>query len=114
MQASDGRQSDLPNPSLDSGHLDRGKASGVRQIFLRPVTKTSRTNPVKPGRLAGGPLFTKEELQQAIWGGKGATRTLDSHVSRARVKLRKPGAEGFILNCWRVGYKLCEEMAIKP
>ncbi|MGN6256609.1 MAG: winged helix-turn-helix domain-containing protein [Solirubrobacterales bacterium] len=52
-------------------------------------------------------VFTKEELQQEIWGGRGATRTLDSHVSRARVKLRKAGAEGFIVNCWRVGYKLC-------
>jgi DNA-binding response OmpR family regulator len=66
--------------------------------------------------LATDPLrvFTKEELQQAIWGGKGVTRTLDSHVSRARVKLRKAGAEGFIVNCWRVGYKLCEGGAIKP
>jgi DNA-binding response OmpR family regulator len=54
-------------------------------------------------------VFTKEELQQEIWGSRsGATRTLDSHVSRARVKLRKAGAEGFIVNCWRVGYKLCE------
>jgi DNA-binding response OmpR family regulator len=51
-------------------------------------------------------VFTKEELQREIWGGRGATRTLDSHVSRARVKLRKAGAEGFIVNCWRVGYKL--------
>jgi len=60
--------------------------------------------------LASAPngVFTKEELQQAIWGGRGATRTLDSHVSRARVELRKAGAEGFIVNCWRVGYKLCE------
>jgi len=51
-------------------------------------------------------VFTKEELQREIWGGRGASRTLDSHVSRARVKLRKAGAEGFIVNCWRVGYKL--------
>jgi DNA-binding response OmpR family regulator len=53
-------------------------------------------------------VFTKKELMQEIWGSRGATRTLDSHVSRARVKLRKAGAEGFIVNCWRVGYKLCE------
>jgi DNA-binding response OmpR family regulator len=57
-----------------------------------------------------GRVFTKQELMREIWGseGGGATRTLDSHVSRARVKLRKAGAEGFIVNCWRVGYKLLE------
>ncbi len=53
-------------------------------------------------------VFTKDELQREIWGGRGATRTLDSHVSRARVKLRKAGAEGFIVNCWKVGYRLCD------
>jgi two-component system response regulator ResD len=55
-------------------------------------------------------VFTKQELLREIWGtrGGGAIRTLDSHVSRARVKLRKAGAEGFIVNCWRVGYSLCE------
>jgi DNA-binding response OmpR family regulator len=55
-------------------------------------------------------VFTKQELMREIWGseGGGATRTLDSHASRARNKLRKAGAEGFIVNCWRVGYSLCE------
>jgi DNA-binding response OmpR family regulator len=53
-------------------------------------------------------IFTKEELMHELWGSRGAIRTLDSHVSRARVKLRKAGAEGFIVNCWRVGYRLCE------
>lgn len=53
-------------------------------------------------------VFTKKELMREIWGSRGATRTLDSHASRARNKLRKAGAEGFIVNCWRVGYSLCE------
>lgn len=55
-------------------------------------------------------VFTKQELMREIWGseGGGAIRTLDSHASRARNKLRKAGAEGFIVNCWRVGYSLCE------
>jgi DNA-binding response OmpR family regulator len=54
-------------------------------------------------------VFSKQELQQEIWGsrGGGATRTLDSHVSRARVKLRRAGADGFIVNCHKVGYSLC-------
>jgi DNA-binding response OmpR family regulator len=56
-----------------------------------------------------GRVFTKRELQREIWGsrGGGATRTLDSHASRARVKLRKAGAEGFIVNCRKIGYSLC-------
>lgn len=56
-----------------------------------------------------GRVFTKRELQREIWGsrGGGATRTLDSHASRARVKLRKAGAEGFIVNCHKIGYSLC-------
>ena len=55
-------------------------------------------------------VFTKQELMRETWGSEGgsATRTLDSHASRARNKLRKAGAEGFIVNCWRVGYSLCE------
>lgn len=45
-----------------------------------------------------------------IWGseGGGALRTLDSHASRARCKLREAGAEGFIVNCHKIGYSLCE------
>jgi len=55
-------------------------------------------------------VFTKQELMKEIWGSEGgcALRTLDSHASRARNKLRRAGAEGFIVNCWRVGYSLCE------
>jgi DNA-binding response OmpR family regulator len=55
-------------------------------------------------------VFTKQELMKEIWGceGGGALRTLDSHASRARNKLRRAGAEGFIVNCWRVGYSLCD------
>ena len=55
-------------------------------------------------------VFTKQELMKEIWGSEGgcALRTLDSHASRARNKLRRAGAAGFIVNCWRVGYSLCE------
>jgi DNA-binding response OmpR family regulator len=55
-----------------------------------------------------GRVFTKKELQREIWGsrGGGAVRTLDSHASRARCKLRKAGAEGFIVNCHGIGYSL--------
>jgi DNA-binding response OmpR family regulator len=57
-----------------------------------------------------GRVFTKRELLQEIWGrrGGGAVRTLGSHASRARCKLREAGAEGFIVNCHKIGYSLCE------
>jgi DNA-binding response OmpR family regulator len=46
-------------------------------------------------------------LQREIWGKRGgAIRTLDSHASRARIKLRKAGAEDFIVNCHGIGYSL--------
>ncbi len=54
-------------------------------------------------------VFTKPELLREVWGRRGGSvRTLDSHASRARCKLRKAGAEGFIVNCPGVGYSLCE------
>ena len=56
-------------------------------------------------------VFTKDELLREVWKNRGgsSSRTLDSHASRARNKLRKAGAEGFIVNCWRVGYQLCAD-----
>jgi DNA-binding response OmpR family regulator len=52
-------------------------------------------------------VFGKRELMQTVWGYDGiATRTLDSHASKLRVKLRRAGAVGFILNTKQVGYRL--------
>ncbi|HEY5977778.1 MAG TPA: winged helix-turn-helix domain-containing protein [Solirubrobacterales bacterium] len=54
-------------------------------------------------------VFTKVELLRTIWDIDGIkTRTLDSHASKARVKLRNAGAPGFLINCHGVGYKLCD------
>jgi DNA-binding response OmpR family regulator len=54
-------------------------------------------------------VFTKDELLREVWGrGRGSLRTLDSHASRARCKLREAGAEGFIVNCHAHGYRLWE------
>jgi DNA-binding response OmpR family regulator len=38
----------------------------------------------------------------------GRTRTVDSHASRVRCKLRTAGAEGLIVNCRGVGYRLLD------
>ena len=53
-------------------------------------------------------VFTKEELLSAVWGydGTSKSRTLDSHASKLRRRLAAAGAEGMIVNCWGVGYRL--------
>jgi DNA-binding response OmpR family regulator len=54
-------------------------------------------------------VFTREELLRGVWGYQalGATRTLDSHASRLRHKLRR-GGHGFVVNVWGVGYRLID------
>lgn len=53
-------------------------------------------------------VFTKQELMRELWGSRdrGSLRTLDSHASRTRCKLREAGGEGFVVNCHAHGYKL--------
>lgn len=55
-------------------------------------------------------VFTKEELLREVWGFRalGRTRTLESHASRLRKKLRVAGGDHFIVNVWGVGYRLLE------
>jgi DNA-binding response OmpR family regulator len=62
-------------------------------------------------RLAREPrrVFTKAELLRDIWGYRapGRTRTLDSHASRLRRKLREAGSPVVLVeNVWGVGYRL--------
>lgn len=54
-------------------------------------------------------VFTKSELLRDVWSYRldGRTRTLDSHVSRLRRKLRDAGAPfDLVENVWGVGYRL--------
>jgi DNA-binding response OmpR family regulator len=55
-------------------------------------------------------VFTKEELLREVWGYRalGRTRTLESHASRLRKKLRVADDDDFIVNVWGVGYRLLE------
>lgn len=61
-------------------------------------------------KLAGDPerVFTKEELLRDVWGFRslGRTRTLDSHASRLRRRLARPGEPPYVQNVWGVGYCL--------
>jgi len=63
-------------------------------------------------RLASEPhrVFTKEELLREVWGFRalGRTRTLESHASRLRKKLRFADGDRFVVNVWGVGYRLLE------
>jgi DNA-binding response OmpR family regulator len=64
-------------------------------------------------KLASDParVFTKEELLREVWGFRslGRTRTLDSHASRLRRRLARPGHPPYVQNVWGVGYCLVGE-----
>lgn len=54
-------------------------------------------------------VFTKAELLHDVWGYRvaGRTRTLDSHASRLRKKLRAAAPQRpLVENVWGVGYRL--------
>lgn len=61
-------------------------------------------------RLAADPyrVFTKEDLLRDVWGFRamGRTRTLESHASRVRRKLRVTEDDRYVVNVWGVGYRL--------
>ena len=66
-------------------------------------------------RLAREPerVFTKAELLQEVWQYRASarTRTLDSHASRLRGKLRSCGSPvALVENVWGVGYRLLGEL----
>jgi DNA-binding response OmpR family regulator len=113
---------------LDSGAetaepaLARPEATKVGPLEVDAASRQARVNGVEvrltkrefslllvlcsqPGR-----VFTKQELFKAIWGGPYviSTRTLESHASRVRTKLKAAGAGSMVLNCWGVGYRLLD------
>jgi DNA-binding response OmpR family regulator len=61
-------------------------------------------------------VFTKAELLRDVWGYRvtARTRTLDSHASRLRRKLRESGASVTLIdNVWGVGYRLLGELPVE-
>ncbi len=59
-----------------------------------------------PHRVMGKPQLLRE-----VWGFASATRTrtLDTHASRLRSRLREAGLAGWVSNLWGVGYRLLPE-----
>jgi len=53
-------------------------------------------------------VFTKQELMCVVWrhAAPGCNRTLDSHASRLRCKLRAADDESWVVNVRGVGYRL--------
>jgi DNA-binding response OmpR family regulator len=83
-----------------------------RQVWLRKQSiPLSKKEFALLRTLAGEPtrVFTREELLRGVWGYRdvSATRTLDSHASRLRKKLRSQG-DPLLINVWGVGYRLID------
>ena len=85
----------------------------TRRVAVRdvPVTLSAKEFELV-ARLSSEPhrVFTKEELLREVWGFRalGRTRTLESHASRVRKKLRVAESDRFVVNVWGVGYRLLE------
>ncbi len=86
----------------------------ARQVRLNgiPVSLAGREFDLAV-KLASDPrrVFGKDELLREVWGygGRLITRTVDSHASRLRRKLRHAGAQQpYVVNVWGRGYRLLE------
>ena len=101
-----------PADVLEVGELVVDRRS--RQVRLRgvPVSLAGREFDLAV-QLASDPnrVFAKDELLRDVWGysGRLVTRTVDSHASRLRSKLRAAGGEiPYVINVWGRGYRLLE------
>jgi DNA-binding response OmpR family regulator len=106
--------------------LRRVQADPAEEVEAGPVSIDMRTRDVRVDgvrvqlaqkeyelllRLAREParVFTKAELLHDVWDyrASGRTRTLDSHASRLRRKLKATGSRAALVeNVWGVGYRL--------
>jgi DNA-binding response OmpR family regulator len=103
--------------TLPHGGRDVLQVAGVnldlasREVFVdgQPVTLSAKEF-LLLAALAREPrrVFRKQELLESVWGFRshGTTRTLDSHASRLRIKLRAACPDrAYIDNVWGVGYR---------
>jgi DNA-binding response OmpR family regulator len=95
---------------LVAGPIEIDLATRIVRAARKPVALSQKEYALLV-RLAADPrrVFTKDELLREVWGYqlKARTRTLDSHASRLRRKLRAadPGT-CYVENVWGVGYRL--------
>ena len=95
---------------FEAGPVEIDLATRVVRAARRPVTLSQKEFSLLV-RLAREPkrVFTKDELLRDVWGylAHARTRTLDSHASRLRRKLRAADpATAYVENVWGVGYRL--------
>jgi DNA-binding response OmpR family regulator len=110
--------------------LRRAAPAAPELVDAGPVRIDTRTRDVRVGgrrihlsqkeyellvQLAREPerVFTKAELLYEVWQYRAParTRTLDSHASRLRRKLREAGTgDALVENVWGVGYRLLGEL----
>ena len=110
--------------------LRRSRPATVELLEAGPLRIDTRTRDVRAGgrrihlsqkeyelllQLAREPerVFTKAELLYEVWEYRAParTRTLDSHASRLRRKLREAGTGvALVENVWGVGYRLLGEV----
>lgn len=93
--------------------LDAGQASWRGRLL-----ELTRLEFALLARLAEAPdrLWAKEELLRDVWGYPETTRTrtVDAHAHRLRRKLRRAGAQGWLVNHRGVGYRLVHRLASPP
>jgi DNA-binding response OmpR family regulator len=101
---------------LTVGDLEVDLASRVVRVGGEAVQLSAREYDLLVA-LAEDPerVFRKEDLLRDVWGFRslGRTRTLDSHASRLRRKLNRPGGTAYVLNVWGVGYRLVAELSCR-
>ena len=106
------RTSPSPRDRLEAGAIAVDLATRRVTVDGRAVALPGKEYELL-GKLATDPnrVFTKEQLLRDVWGYRslGRTRTLDSHASRLRRKLREAGAGDCVVNVWGVGYRLVGE-----
>lgn len=105
------RTSPTPRERLSAGEIEldrqtrRVTVSGERVLLSGKEFELLAKLATEPHR-----VFSKEQLLREVWGFRsiGRTRTVDSHASRLRRKLARPGAGPFVINEWGVGYRLLD------
>jgi DNA-binding response OmpR family regulator len=105
------RVSPSPGERLEAGDLVVDRVTRAVTLCGEPVHLAGKEFLLLE-KLASEPrrVFTKDELLRDVWGFRThcRTRTLDSHVSRLRSKLRRVSADRYVVNVWGVGYKLLD------
>jgi DNA-binding response OmpR family regulator len=94
---------------LEAGDVVVDRRARQVRVNGRPVALAGREFDLA-AHLASEPqrVFTKQELLRDVWGVRTAlrTRTVDSHASRLRRKLRLADGGEYVVNVWGVGYRL--------